>query len=246
MSRPQFKIQAELKAQYPLIASGDDEGWRLANIVNDYTNYGSKIDGITELEELELFYADLYKSHQKKLKGRINTVRRTANFDISKIQDLPDDIIGVIKSYIKPELDFVKEITVLDNYARLHRQSAPRAMERWLNDVPKELIVDLLRTKYSNSIERFSDISDMKVSDNKSEWCYYIHNTLQTLTEYNDKPVSCLLKNYENYYKSKIYIPAMYGFLLRMKVFIAYRYKLEAHKKANKAKLSNLKKSKII
>lgn len=228
-------IQEELKAQYPSITHNENVGWALANIVYEYTNCFKLEDktDIAELEQLELFYSNLYHSHQKTLKGRINTVRNTANFDISKVQDLPDDIIGVIKSYIEPELDYVKKLSVLDKFARVHRRSAPRAMERWLTDVPKERIVDLLRG------DCMGIWINVNIAEPKDEWCNQIHNVLQTLTEYIDKPIAYLLKNN---YRSL----AMYRFLLHMKVFIDYRYKLEANKKANKEKLVKLKKTKIL
>lgn len=235
MSRPQDKIQEELKAQYPLIAQDKYVGWGLARTVYDYTHCYTLEDNndIAELEELELFYSNLYHSHQKKLKEHTNRIRRTSNFDISKVQDLPDDIIGVIKSYIEPELAYVKKLTVLDTFARLHRRSAPRAMERWLTPVPKELIVDILRGGCIGV-----SIS-VNIAEPKDEWCNQIHNKLQTLTEYTDKQISYLLK--DTYCSS-----AMYRFLLHMKVFIDYRNKLEANKRANKEKLDKLKKTKIL
>ena len=238
MSRTQDKIQAELKAQYPLIFHNENVGWALANLVYNYTGCNKPEDktDIAELEQLELFYSNLYHSHQKTIRGRINTVRNTANFDISKVQDLPDDIIGVIKSYIEPELDYVKKLTVLDTFARFHRRTAPRSIERWLTPVPKELIVDILRG------DCMGIWINVNIAEPKGEWCNQVHNVLQTLTEYTDKPISYLLKNGRDYYRSL----AMYRFLLHMKVFIDYRYKLEANKKANKEKLDKLKKTKIL
>lgn len=236
-----YNIETLFAHNYPVLADNLD-AYVLPRVIQNTSGVLYKVDNIQidevkikYLEELDKFYTDLFQSQQLKIKGLLTTVRQIAKFDISKIQDLPDDIIGVIKSYIKPELDLVKEIYVLDNYARLHRQSAPRAMERWLHDVPKEIIVDLVNQYV------FYTGNTVKSSDRKEEWCYYIHNTLQTLSEYTDKPVS----NFLEYSRKQIDRNSMYGFLLRMKVFIAYRYELEAKKKANKEKLSNLKKTKL-
>jgi hypothetical protein len=229
----------ELTIAYPTITSHQSynllEYQRVNNTLLKQTN---NIDDdekeIAYLTELELFITNTLKENQKKIQHKFRMIENSKNFDCSKIQELPDDMIGEIKSYLEPELKFTRKFSVL----RLIHSGLPypESVYTWLDKVPKKLIIDLIRS---------CDIypSRVNTSDKKEEWCNVIYHQINL--EFNREKYSTridkLIERHSYQYGRDKLVERWYKVVLHIYVFQKYRRELETKLKKTDRKIYELK-----
>jgi hypothetical protein len=230
----------ELKIAYPLITSHklSYDLLEYQRVNNTLLKQTCSIDDdekeFAYLTELELFITNTLKENQKKIQHQFRMIENSKNFDCSKIQELPDDMIDEIKSYLEPELKFTRKFSVL---RFIHSVLPyPASVYTWLDKVPKKLIIDLIR-----SCNIYP--SNVTTGEKKEEWCNFIYHQINL--EFNREKYSTridkLLERHSYHYSGDKLVERWFKVVLHIHVFQKYRRELEIKLKKNDRKIYELK-----
>jgi hypothetical protein len=238
----------ELKIQYPTIAKATSL-YKLQQIQSGFKELQSGANNLIYdevekeyLDQLELFIANEYCSQITKIKKRQAQIERTKNFDISKVQYLPPDMIGEIKSYLQPEIKYATRFTML-------RSIQQRYTGLWeveynlMGNVPKKILMDL--------VEKCNIYPTMSVrsKDQKEKWCRMIveeigkWNYEKSITR-TDKLLALHNEEWSSTTEKKI--DKWYKFFLYIIVYKKYRVELATSIHNKTEKLNILKNKKIV
>jgi hypothetical protein len=197
---------------------------------------------VAYLEQLENFIANTYYKNITEIRKRTDLIERTKRFDISKVQYLPPDMIGEIKSYLQPEIKYATRFTMI-------RSIQQRYTGLWeveynlMGNVPKKILMDL--------VEKCNIYPTMSVrsKDQKEKWCRMIieeigkWNYEKSLTR-TDKLLA--LHNEEWSSTTEKRIDKWYKFFLYIIVYKKYRVELATSIHNKTEKLNILKNKKIV
>ena len=172
----------QLKTAYPLLANEHNNTmYRLQEVSSNckYIFDGSnKLDDeeteINYLRELEVFLKDIHNTEIKRINNRIGLITNSNNFDVSKVKNLPQDMIYEIASYLEPEINFTRKFSILRKLDMRFDTLGWFEVAGWLVNIPKKLIMDLL-----NQCEIYP--SGVTTSEKKEEWCKVIYTQIHTL-----------------------------------------------------------------
>jgi len=197
---------------------------------------------VAYLEQLENFIANTYYRNITEIRKRTDLIERTKRFDISKVQYLPPDMIGEIKSYLQPEIKYATRFALL-------RSIQQRYTGLWeveynlMGNVPKKILMDL--------VEKCNIYPTMSVrsKDQKEKWCRMIIEEIGKFSYEKslarmDKLLA--LHNEEWSSTSEKRIDKWYKFFLYIMVYKKYRVELAKSIHNQTEKLNNLKNKKIV
>jgi len=206
-------------------------------------NIKSDEEEVVYLEQLENFITNTYLENITKIKKRTAMIERTKKFDFSKIKNLPDDCIFEIKSYLAPELNYVRKFSILRQLDSGF--SWWRDVDDYLFKVPKKLLISM-----KESCGIYPSIS-VKSGDQKEKWCRMIIDETQRLfsKKKDEMRVDKLLANRDAEWSSDPNIKLIdkwFKFFLYIHTFKKYRAELESKVKKTDAKLTILKNKKIV
>ena len=239
----------ELKANYPVLWEVNcihklrqhqvncEELFKQTNQINNDK------DEVEYLEEYENFLMNTYLENLTKIKKRTAMIERTKNFDCSKIKNLPDDCIFETKSYLAPELNYVRKFSILRQLDSGF--SWWRDVDDYIFKVPKKLIIDL-KDKCNIYPSMY-----VKSGDQKEKWCRMIIDETQKLfsKKKDEMRVDKLLANKDAEWSSDPNIKLIdkwFKFFLYIHTFKKYRAELETKVKKTDEKLALLKNKKIV
>jgi hypothetical protein len=197
---------------------------------------------VAYLEQLENFIANTYYRNITEIRKRTDLIERTKRFDISKVQNLPPDMVFVIQSYLQPEIKYATRFALL-------RSIQQRYTGLWeveynlMGNVPKKILMDL--------VEKCNIYPTMSVKskDQKEKWCRMI---IEELGKFGyDKSIMRMdkllaLHNEEWSSTSEKRIDKWYKFFLYIMVYKKYRVELAKSIHNQTEKLNNLKNKKIV
>ena len=206
-------------------------------------NIKSDEEEVVYLEQLENFITNTYLKNLTEIKNRTAMIERTKKFDFNKIKNLPDDCIFEIKSYLEPELNYVRKFSILRQIDSGF--SWWRDVDDYIFKVPKKLIIAL---KESCAIYPSMYV---KSSDQKEKWCRMIIDETQKLfsKKKDMMRVDKLLANRDAEWSSDPQIKLIdkwFKFFLYIHTFKKYRAELESKLKKTDTKISSLKNKKIV
>jgi len=231
-----------LKTNYPLIFPQGASSLITSN--NAFTNLhknANKIktdeEEIAYLEELENFLENTYCENITKIKLKKQQIEKTQGFDISKVQNLPDDMIYEISTWLEPEIKYTKKFCILKRIC--WDNGSEWGMEHHLWNAPKKLIVDLR----SECRMYFDDY--VPTSRPKNNQIRGILKYLKQVVDEKDTRLDKLLKLYNDEPYSHKHLDICYKFFLYIETFLKYRKELESKVNKNKATLKKLKNNKI-
>lgn len=210
---------------------------------HEVNNIKSDEEEVLYLEQLENFITNTYMSEITKIKKREKQIERTKNFDCSKIKNLPPDMVYEIKSYLAPELNYVRKFSILRQLDSGF--SWWRDVETYLWKVPKKLIIAM---KDSCNIYPSMSIAS---KDDKEKWCRMIIDETQRLfsKKKDEMRVDKLLANRDAEWSLDPNIKLIdkwFKFFLYIHTFKKYRAELESKLKKTDTKISSLKNKKIV
>jgi hypothetical protein len=233
-----------LKTNYPLIVANESVS-SLMTSNNAFTNLhksANKIktdeEEIAYLDELENFVMNTYCENITKIKLKKQQIERTQAFDISKVQNLPDDMIYEISTYLQPEIKYTKKFCILKRICL--DNGSEWGMEHHLWNAPKKLITDLT----SECRMYFADYTPAirpKINHIRGILKY-----LKQLVDEKDIRLDKLLKLYDDEPYSHKHLDICYKFFLYIETFLKYRKELESKVSKNKATLKKIKNNKIV
>jgi hypothetical protein len=206
-------------------------------------NIKSDEEEVVYLEQLENFITNTYLKNLTEIKNRTAMIERTKKFDFNKIKNLPDDCIFEIKSYLEPELNYVRKFSILRQIDSGF--SWWRDVDDYIFKVPKKLIIAL---KESCAIYPSMYV---KSGDQKEKWCRMIIDETQKLFSKKKDMlrVDKLLSNRDAEWSSDPQIKLIdkwFKFFLYIHTFKKYRAELESKLKKTDTKISSLKNKKIV
>jgi len=206
-------------------------------------NIKSDEEEVVYLEQLENFITNTYLKNLTEIKNRTAMIERTKKFDFNKIKNLPDDCIFEIKSYLEPELNYVRKFSILRQIDSGF--SWWREVDDYIFKVPKKLIIAL---KESCAIYPSMYV---KSGDQKEKWCRMIIDETQKLFSKKKDMlrVDKLLSNRDAEWSSDTQIKLIdkwFKFFLYIHTFKKYRAELESKLKKTDTKISSLKNKKIV
>jgi hypothetical protein len=238
----------ELKTAFPVLIEGNSHRLHQHHTLHSelfkHTNQIADDDSeVQYLTQLELFITKSYLNEIQKIKTKTAMIERTKNFDCSKIKNLPDDMIYEIKSYLAPELNYVRKFSILRQIDSGF--SWWRDVDDYIFKVPKKLIIDL-KDKCNIYPSMY-----VKSSDQKEKWCRMIIDETQKLfsKKKDMMRVDKLLANRDAEWSSdpKVkLIDKWFKFFLYINTFKKYRAELETKVKKTDEKLALLKNKKIV
>jgi len=234
----------ELRVNYPVISKIN----KVHNILGIMTTCGilheqaNKIrteeEEVAYLDELENYIGNLYSNQITKIKLKKQQIERTNGFDITKVQNLPDDMIYEISTWLEPEIKYAQKITTLYYYS-YNIGWTNSGMETYLWDVPKKLILDL-KSECSLYFGEY-----VKSSEPKSRFTNAINTYLTDILLYKDTMrMDKLLAEYNKEYGTKK-LDNCYKFFLYVHTYMKYRKELEQKVNKSNTKLKSLKNNKI-
>jgi hypothetical protein len=150
-------------------------------------------------------------------------------------------MIGEIKSYLEPELKFTRRFSIL---RELHSGFVTLGwldVDRWLANVPKKLIIDLITSCHIYA-------TNVKSGDKKDEWCKFIYYQIGKLFS-KDKSairVDKLIEQNKPEYCSGLIAEKWFRIVLHIYVFQKYRRELESKLKKTDKKICDFKNKKIV
>jgi hypothetical protein len=214
----------------------------LRELQTEANNTKSDEAEVAYLEQLENFISNTYYKNITEIRKRTDLIERTKRFDISKVQYLPPDMIGEIKSYLQPEIKYATRFTMI-------RSIQQRYTGLWeveynlMGNVPKKILMDL--------VEKCNIYPTMSVrsKDQKEKWCRMIieeigkWNYEKSLTR-TDKLLA--LHNEEWSSTTEKRIDKWYKFFLYIIVYKKYRVELATSIHNKTEKLNILKNKKIV
>jgi hypothetical protein len=234
---------AELTEHYPSLSSyylqqnitNCDVIFKISNQTNNDK------DEVEYLEQYQHFLMNNYYGEITKINRKKKMIERIKNFDCSKIQNLPKDLIKEIKSYLEPELNYVRKFSILRKLDMLEF-SWWRDVETYLWKVPKKLII---ATKESCCIFPCNSVAS---KDNKEKWCRMIMNETSRLfsKKHDGMRVDKLFGVKQDTEFGVKQIDKWFKFFLYIHTFKKYRAKLESNKKQTNTKIYSLKNKKIV
>jgi hypothetical protein len=206
-------------------------------------NIKSDEEEVVYLEQLENFITNTYLKNLTEIKNRTAMIERTKKFDFNKIKNLPDDCIFEIKSYLEPELNYVRKFSILRQIDSGF--SWWRDVDDYIFKVPKKLIIDL-KDKCNIYPSMY-----VKSGDQKEKWCRMIVDETQKLfsKKKDMMRVDKLLANRDAEWSSDPQIKLIdkwFKFFLYIHTFKKYRAELESKVKKTDEKLTTLKNKKIV
>lgn len=232
-----------LKTNYPLIVANECAS-SLMTTGNAFTNLhknANKIktdeDEIAYLDELENFVMNTYCENITKIKLKKRQIEKTQAFDISKVQNLPDDMIYEISTWLEPEIKYTKKFCILKRIC--WDNGSEWGMEHHLWNAPKKLITDL-RSDCNMYFDDYVPASRPKINQIRGILKY-----LKKLVDEKDTRLDKLLKLYNDEPYSHKHLDICYKFFLYIETFLKYRKELESKVNKNKATLKKLKNNKI-
>jgi len=247
---------AELRTTYPLIST--DNGccavWKLRqyrDTRNIYisTTTSSKIDDdddeVAYLKELEIFMNDTHTQEITKIKNKLDLIENSKKIDCNKIQNLPEDILYEIKSYLEPELKFTRKFCMLRQLVEEIKIGTLGWMDvdRWLVKVPKKLLMNLIK-----DCGIYPSDFILKSGDKKEEWCKFICYQFNKLfsKEKSAIMINKLMEQHKYQYDTRELIgDKWFRVLLHISMFQKYRKELEGKLKKTDNKIKVLKNSNI-
>jgi hypothetical protein len=214
----------------------------LRELQTEANNTKSDEAEVAYLEQLENFISNTYYKNITEIRKRTDLIERTKRFDISKVQYLPPDMIGEIKSYLQPEIKYATRFTMI-------RSIQQRYTGLWeveynlMGNVPKKILMDL--------VEKCNIYPTMSVrsKDQKEKWCRMI---IEEIGKWNyekslirtDKLLA--LHNEEWSSTTEKRIDKWYKFFLYIIVYKKYRVELATSIHNKTEKLNILKNKKIV
>jgi hypothetical protein len=214
----------------------------LRELQTEANNTKSDEAEVAYLEQFENFIANTYYKNITEIRKRTNLIERTKNFDISKVQYLPPDMVYEISTYLQPEIKYATRFTMI-------RSIQQRYTGLWeveynlMGNVPKKILMDL--------VEKCNIYPTMSVrsKDQKEKWCRMIveeigkWNYEKSLTR-TDKLLA--LHNEEWSSTTEKRIDKWYKFFLYIIVYKKYRVELATSIHNKTEKLNILKNKKIV
>jgi len=250
---------AELKTTYPLISTNNGccAVWKLRqyrDTRNIYisTTTSSKIDDddceVAYLKELEKFMNDTHNQEITKIKNKLDLIENSKKIDCNKIQNLPEDILYEIKSYLEPELKFTRKFCMLRQLVEEIKIGTLGWMDvnRWLVNVPKKLLMNLIK-----DCGIYPSDFILKSGDKKEEWCKFICYKFNNLfsKEKSAIRIDKLMEQHNNHILIKdnreLIVDKWFRVLLHISMFQKYRKELEGKLKKTDNKIKVLKNSNI-
>jgi len=239
----------QLRTEYPLI-SKHDKVWKLQQIQTGFKDLLHGANNIIHdgdereyLEQLETFIKTEVDGRISTIKQKQEFIKRTNSFDISKVQNLPPDMVYEISTYIQPEIQHAKKFCILR--AIKNRYSSSWDIEyELMPPVPKKLLIDLI-----GKCNIYSSVAVLS-KDQKHKWCRMINEETdkiinhETSTIRMDKLLAIRSEEWSSDPNQKR-IDKWYKFFLYISVYRKYRAELEADKKNKEVKLNALKNKKI-
>ena len=237
----------QLKNTYPAILSQQYTEYRIRSVETDLKQLmkpstlinTDKLE-IEYLKEFQLFLLNTYTEQSKQIQNKLSMIERSQRFDCSQIQYLPDDAIYEIRSYLGPEIQYTRKFCILrhiDNGFTTRFDA-----ERWLEKVPKKLILDLLQ-----SLRVYANIQS---KNKKEEWCEFIFKELRL--KYNAERYAVRIDKLleqakaESSCNQEDHLNKLYKFALHISAFLKYRTSLESKETTTKTNLNSLKNKKIV
>jgi len=214
----------------------------LRELQTEANNTKSDEAEVAYLEQFENFIANTYYKNITEIRKRTNLIERTKNFDISKVQYLPPDMVYEISTYLQPEIKYATRFTMI-------RSIQQRYTGLWeveynlMGNVPKKILMDL--------VEKCNIYPTMSVrsKEQKEKWCRMIveeigkWNYEKSLTR-TDKLLA--LHNEEWSSTTEKRIDKWYKFFLYIIVYKKYRVELATSIHNKTEKLNILKNKKIV
>lgn len=231
-------------SDYPLISSAN-KVYKLKQIESSFKELQGEANRITSDEE-EIIYLEALENFTKntmmceitKIKNKTAMIKRCKNFDCSKVENLPDDILNEIKSYLEPEIAYTKKYVVVNRYIG-DIVSEGKITYFW--SVPKKLITDLKLNcnLYLNDY--------VKASEPKNNFVNGIFEFIcKSVKDKDNMRVDKLLALQTNYMREYKQVEISYKFLLYISTYLKYRKRLEENKSKKLAILKSLKNNKIV
>jgi hypothetical protein len=236
----------ELKVMYPVINKIN----KIHNIQGIMTTCGilhkqaniikTDEEEISYLEEIETYIGNLYCSQITKIKLKKQQIEKAKKFDMSKIQNLPDDMIYEISTWIQPELQYTKKFMVLQKFQT--SISGNWEMELFLVKLPKALLIDLIKDKCNIYSSMYC-----KTSHQKEKWCRMMIEELSKLVgeQRGNIRIDKHLAIMNDEYGSDKNIDKWFKLFLHIQTYKKYRQELEIDDKIIIGKLNKLKNTKI-
>jgi hypothetical protein len=198
---------------------------------------------VAYLEQLENFIANTYYKNITEIKKRTDVIDRTKKFDISKVQNLPPDMVYEISTYLQPEIQYARKFSVL----RSIRSNIGwyGELESYLFKVPKTLLMDL-KDKCVIYPSMYC-----KSSDTKEVWCKMIIEETDKIISHSktlmrmDKLIAINREEYSSNPNEKK-IDKWYKFFLYINTYKKYRNALEQKINKDKNKLTIIKNKKFV
>jgi len=239
----------QVKTDYPVIAENNC-AFKLVQIQSIFKDINNKANmtltddaEIAYLDDLETFIQNTYCENITNIKLKKKQIERTQNFDISKVQNLPPDMVYEISTYLQPEIKYATQFTMLRSIQS--RYSSVFEVEYMLlGNVPKNLLMDLVKRCM------IYPSMNMRSKDQKERWCRMI---IEEIQKYNyeksqlrmDKLLALNSEEWSSNPNEKR-IDKWYKFFLYIFVYKKHRVELESKVKKTDAKLTILKNKKIV
>lgn len=215
----------------------------LRELQTEANNTKSDEAEVAYLEQFENFIANTYYKNITEIRKRTNLIERTKNFDISKVQYLPPDMVYEISTYLQPEIKYATQFTMLRSIQS--RYSSVFEVEYMLlGNVPKNLLMDLVKRCM------IYPSMNMRSKDQKERWCRMI---IEEIQKYNyeksqlrmDKLLALNSEEWSSNPNEKR-IDKWYKFFLYIIVYKKYRVELATSIHNKTEKLNILKNKKIV
>jgi len=240
-------VEYNYKNPYPLQNTHEHHNTLLSNANKIKTDDEETL----YLDELESYLHNEYLEQLTKIKLRNQLIEKSKNFDISKVKELPTDLIFEISRFLEPELTYTKKFMVVRNIRfRWHDMlftdsscvNSILKTNYYLEKVSKKIIMDLV-----SSCNLDYNLNYPKKSNKKSIWCYDVYSAIdKVIGDNSNKRIDKLLdlQKSEGYVNSRK-LDRLYKFLLHINTFKKYKEKLEKITDETNEKLKKLRNQKI-
>jgi hypothetical protein len=209
-------------------------------LIETASSINNNKDEIRYLNDLQKFINNSLLEITTRINNKTTMIERSKNFDIEKVKNLPDDIIGVIKSYLEPEITYTRKFSILRSIDSNFGYWTD--VYNYLDKVPKKIIIELKKT---------CDIYPVIYvcsKEQKEKWCRMIIDETNRLFSKakDDVRIDKLLECQSNQYSTPSVLDKWFKFFLCINTFKKHRKYLEGKVRKTDAKLSMLKIQNIV